>query len=94
MRPQRKRKRLRSYRGEFATRDPRAHGHSARSQLALHRMRIVESFQWICGAPNGARKSKYNADLAAAAWWNLSTVSAPGRVPPGVTKLAGAESAS
>ena len=67
MRSQRACKRLRSYRGEFATSNPRAQRHSARSQRAVHHARLAESLQTICGSPHRAAESKRHGDIAAAA---------------------------
>ena len=73
MRSQRARTRLRSYRGEFAARDLRAHDRSARSQQAAHQTRLVGSFQRICGSPRASHESKRHEDFAAAACvWSAS----------------------
>jgi len=73
MRSQRARKRLRSYRGEFATSDPRAQRRSARSQHAAHRTRVAESFKTICGS-SAHDNDKRNAIMqpAAACVWSAS----------------------
>ena len=44
-----------------ATRDLRAHEHSARKPRAAHRTRLLESFQWICGASHEAKPPYRNA---------------------------------